>query len=275
MGNFCKTVGQPNYKSSQYNNKRVNHEAMEDPDFKDFCAEKLKAKVKKVATKNRISASEFLRICSQNRPKGVSDDSWYMFLCSISPKYFNRGLVDEFDSWGGTKSENFAVPVRRSPSRCSTDAVMNLSIIEEATPRSSISSCISFAQFATRLELSEFVKCEKSDEESTSIWLQGTECSSFPEHRSSSVRSGNDFVSVDDVGAESCTVWNSNCTALCLGDLPSGSAEDNLNGGENKIFTTFDCSVIESGANCVEGIDLTRGPLNDDIMVNRQISRSR
>jgi len=73
MGNFCKTLGQPNYKSSQYNNKRVNHEEIEDPNFKGFCAAKLKAKVKKVGTANQISASEFLRICSQNRPKGVSD----------------------------------------------------------------------------------------------------------------------------------------------------------------------------------------------------------
>lgn len=146
--------------------------------------------------------------------------------------------------------------------------------MKEATPRSSISTSISFAEFATRLEFPDIVRCHTSDAESTSIWLQGTERSSFSKYRSSSVRSGSDFLSVDDVGAESCMVWNSKCTALCLGDLPNGSIEDNLNDGENKISTTFDSSAIESGANSVEGVDLTFGPLNDDIMVKLQICRS-
>jgi len=143
----------------------------------------------------------------------------------------NRGLVVELDSQGDKKSENFAVPVQRSRSRSSTDAVMNLSIIKEATPRSSISTSISFAQFATRLEFPYIDRCDKSDPESTSIWLEGTECSSSLKHRSS-VRSGNDFSSVIYVGAESCAVWNAKCR-LCLGDLPSGSVEDNPKAGEN------------------------------------------
>jgi len=258
MGNYhCKALAQPNYRSFQPNTERITYVATDDKiqkynfgksvrrqaSFKGVAAAQFGGEIKKVAPTTQMSISEFVRICTQNRPEGVSDDNWRRFLYSICSEYFRDGLDGDFSTKAKTKSENIAVPVSRSPSRSSIDAVIGVSM-EETTPRLSPCTSVSIAEFAGRFEFPDIANCNLSDAESTSIWLQDAECSSFSEHRTSFV-SPNQFVSADEVGAESCNVLKYKCTALCLGDLPSESYEENLFYNENKISTTFDSSLEE------------------------------
>jgi len=287
MGNYCKTFGQPNHKSSQLHTERLSDREMDDKFqkskfrksvarrviFKGVSKAQLGGEMKKVDITTPILISELVRICSRNRPEGVSDDNWQRFLSFTCSEYFNFGINGEFDSQAKVKSENFSVPVPRSSSRSSVDAVMDM-FIEEGTPSSSLSTSVSIAEFAGRFALPDVTECNQSDAESSSIWLQDTECSYLCEHRSLSVRSHDYLVSADEVGAESYKGLNSKFTAICLGDLPSGSCEENLFYDENKISTIFDSCITESGVNIAEQVDLTCGVLVDDFKVNLQITRA-
>jgi len=266
MGNFyCKVLEQANYKSSQYNTKRVSYQPMEDnsekPNFwkstvreESVCKSgpaQLWGKIDKVFPSTRMSIPEFLRICSQNRPAGVSDDNWQRFLYSICSEYFKVGFHGDLSSKIQAKSGNIDARLPCSPSRSSINAVMELSM-QEASPRMSHSSSVSIVEFAGRFALPDNAEYNQSDAEFTSIWFQDTECSSFHEPKSTSERCLNEFMTTCINGAESYKVWKSKYTALCLGDISSGSSEENLFCEENKLSTTFASSKPESGANIAQ-----------------------
>jgi len=290
MGNYyCKTLQQANYKSSQHNAERVSYQPMaknfEKTNFwksKGRCANiydsymtQLGDEMEKVALTTQMSISEFLRICSQNRPVGVSDDNWQQFLNSTCSDYFKVGFNGDLSGRRQTKSLNTIVSVPNSPSRSSIDAVMGLSMPED-TPRLSHSSSVSIFEFAGRFALPDNAEYNQSDAESTSVWLQDTEDSSFYDPNSTSLKCQDEFVSTGDVGAgaDSDKVWKSNRTALCLGDVPSGSYEESLFYDENKISTTFASSKPGSSVNIAFRGDLNCEALFDEIKVNRGISRA-
>jgi len=288
MGNYyCKTLEQRNYKSSHLDAERVSYLPMEDNFEKanfwkmngrgaNICESyktQLGEEMEKVPPTIKMSISEFLRICSHNRPVGVSDDNWQQFLNSTCSEYFNVSLNGDLRSKIRAKSLNITVPVTNSPSRSSIDAVMRLSM-QEGNLRLSHSSSASIVEFAGRCALPDNAECNQSDAESTSIWVRDTECSSFYDPKSTSVKCHEDFVSTCDGGAESYKVWKSKCTALCLGDVPSGSYEENLFYDENKISTTFADSKPESGVNIAQRNNLNCGALLDKIKVNTEISRA-
>jgi len=288
MGNYhCKTLEQPNYKSSHLIAERVSYQPMDDNFEKanfwkrnsrgaNICKSHmthLGEEMEKVPPTIKMSISEFLRICSQNRPSGVSDDNWQQFLNSTCSEYFNVGSNGDLGSKIQAKSVNITVPVTNSPSRSSIDAVMDLSM-QEASLRLSHSSSVSIVEFAGRFALPHNAEYNQSDAESTSIWVHDTECSSFCDPKSTSLKCQNEFVSTCDVGAESYKVWKSKCTALCLGDVPSGSYEESSFYDENKISTTFANSKPEPGVNIAQRDDLNCEALFDEIKVNIQISRA-
>jgi len=289
MGNYyCKTlVQQPNYKSSHLNAERVSYQSMYDnfektnfwksngreANIRESDMTKLGEEMEKVSPTIKMSISEFLRICSQNRPVGVSDDNWQQFLNSTCSEYFNVGFNVDLSSKIQAKYVNITVPVPKSPSRSSIDAVMDLSM-QKASPRLSHSSSVSIVEFAGRFALPDNAEYNQSDAESTSIWVQDTECSSFYDPKSTSLTFQNEFVSTCDVGAESYKFWKSKCTALCLGDVPSGSYEESSFYDENKISTTFANSKPEPGVNIAQRDDLNCEALFDEIKVNIQISRA-
>jgi len=210
----------------------------------------------KVAPTKEISISEFLKICQLHRPQVVSDDEWQRFLNSICAEYFLLGLNHEVDRKAVTKSSSFTVPTPSLSSRSSVNAIMDLSMAE-VSPRLSLSPSVSIIEYVGRFAFPDIVKSNQSDAESTSMWLADTKSNSLTEQRSSSVRCSNEFVNAHKVEDESQKNVKSKFTALCLGDLPTGSHEEILFSNENKISTTCESSRAESGSNFDEKGDYT------------------
>jgi len=288
MGNYyCKTLEQPTCKRSLHNTERAGYRPMDDNLEKanfwkrngrgaNICKShmtQLGEEMEKVPPTIKMSISEFLRICSHNRPLGVSDDNWQQFLNSTCSEYFNVGFNGDLSSKIQAKSVNITAPVPNSPSRSSIDAVMDLSM-QEASLRWSHSSSASIVEFAGQFALPRNAEFNQSDAESTSIWVHDTESSSVYDPKSTSLQCQNEFVSTCDVGTESCNIWKSKSTALCLGDVPSGSYEESSFNDENKISTTFANSKPESGVNIAQRTDLNCLALFDEIKENIQISRA-
>jgi len=286
MGNYyCKTPEQQNWKRSKLDSDRVGWKEKND-EFRKYnfqnSVEKLTnlkgvsvpqwgEELDKVAPTKEISISEFLKICQLNRPEVVSDDEWKRFLNSICAEYFKLGLNHLVDSKAVTKSSIFAVPTPSFNSRSSINAVMGLSMAE-VSPRLSLSPSVSIVEYAGRFAFPDIVESIKSDAESTSMWLADTKSNCLTEQRSTTVRCLNEFVNAYKVEDGSSKSVKSKFTALCLGDLPTGSYEEMLFLDENKISTTYESSKPQPGSK-FDGKDDYTCEVFDEIKPNVEIYR--
>jgi hypothetical protein len=178
-----------------------------------------------------VQNAELVRICSKNRPVGVSDVNWERLLSSVCFEYSWNDVKGEFDTSAGMVTAIWATPSPRSPSRSSENANMG-TWMDKTSRRSSSSTNYSSVEFAGRYVFpSDYPKARSPSQSSVSAQSV---------YRGQSERSyAKCFIedsSESDLGT-TCDLECKSSYTFRLGDLPGKSSEDYKSYDENKIYS--------------------------------------
>lgn len=218
-----------------------------------------------------VPLPEFIRIVSQNRPVGISDEDWERYVSSVTLEFFRFGINLEQETGTLMKNSKFAISAPNSPTLSSIDAVFGMST-KEYTPDLSETGTVSSAEFAGRYVLPDISDHERSAG-STSVWSLNSEAKSLSQLNWSSVRCLKKLSGADEVRADSDIVLNSRCTTLCLKDLPSNSYEENLFYNENEMSTPTRSPVTDDRIISTNKIYNPEEDVFDGIQVNLRIAQ--
>jgi len=159
---------------------------------------------------------EFIKICTRNRPAGISDNEWDMFVSTISFECFWINVQGEVDKkvWVNT-------PMLGSST---SDLVSNS--IEQVSGRSTYSKDDSSLECAGHFVLTDIG--DTSDAESTSRWDLGVQsCSSQCAKYYTEICNDDEVRSNYDKELK--------LIAFSLRDVASNASDDNTSYNENKI----------------------------------------
>jgi len=180
-----------------------------------------------------MSPLELIRICSRNRPAGISDSNWETFLLSLSFDCFDINFQSKLDR--EVPMEATSTISLLGSSRSSVNAVIEISVNEDFQSWTS-SADATTGEFAARLEL----PLEDSDNyDAKSISLGDVQIPSTP----NSISSWSSATCIGGlVGGHipklKCDLRsNLRYTTLTLGDLPCNLYEEVLLNSESKIST--------------------------------------
>jgi len=271
MGNHCKSDNSVNIHGSRNHGEQDCSRAMDDNQQNTrFWDKRVNP-----TTVNTVAASElteetnqssssvlmqdFISLCSQNRPPGVSNTNWEIFLCSTGVGITKLITESEVNKKPPIKSEGFSMAATHLPSPLSPNSIDAVagSPAENYRYCPSPTTSVSSVEFAGRFIIPEVDESQVSNSDSTSVWSVYEKSMSCPQRRWSSVRCLNESID-NEYGTESNVFLGSTCTTLHLKDMPS-SNEEILFGGENKL-----CTPAEPGQSIGYKLDLNGTILSDE-----------
>jgi hypothetical protein len=269
MGNYyCKSFREAACVRPQYDTERVCFTKTVD---KGLSGGHSGENIYKCESTRHLPMSEFIRICSLNRPKKISDTDWWRFVYNTYIECFTLGVPSKLHNKAKAEFTGLSCCVPSSPSLSSIDAVKSMQM-EEST-RLSLSQSFSSVEFAGPVAFPDISGYNQLSSETILGCIQND--SDWSERSCSSSRLKKDFSSPDKFGCESDMVLKSRFTAYRLGDLPSDSCEESLFYNENKHSTSADSSITEAGGHFA-GQVLTGGDgvVLDEYKVNLRITRA-
>jgi len=168
---------------------------------------------------------EFIKICTSNRPAGISDNEWYRFVSTISFECFWIDVQGEVD-----KKVRVNTPMLGSST---SDLVSNS--IEQDSGRSTHSKDDSSLEFAGHFVFTN-IDGYQSDAESTSQWSLTKQSRSSPcEKYYTEICNDDEIRSNYDKELKLST--------FRLGDIELNASEDNSSYDENKISRDATSSI--------------------------------
>jgi len=253
MGNNCKSVNTPS-KVVEPHNERILFKNTDNNQRRTELLKKfVRTKAKRFSTSQNRDAkkypppplmpmTEFIKICSRNRPAGIPDIVWDRLVSSICLECFWIDVQGEADKRGQMKAEP-------SSSRSSHWVAKKDSMLEEG--RSTPTASDSIVEFAEKFVFTD-VDNDKSDVVSKSLSsLSALSLSMYHPDRSFAIHHS-DFSS-DDSSSDEKTSWGYDKKldlkyALSLGDLQCNSVEgkrwhdaDQISSKETNNNTDFGC----------------------------------
>jgi len=251
MGNNCKSVNKPSKVVEPHNERMLwkttdNNQRNRAELRKKFVRTRAKRfstsqnrNTKKCPTPPLMPMTDFIKICLENRPAGISDIVWNSFVSTICLECFWIDVQGEVDERGHMKAET-------SSSRSSHRVAKIDSVLEEAPGRSTPTASDSIVEFAEKFIFTD-VDNDKSDVVSKSMSSLSALSLSMCRPDRSFATHHSDFSSEEETSRGYDKELNSKY-ALSLGDLQCNSFEGKRWHDENQIFSKETNTTTDFGS---------------------------